>query len=523
MCKLHIYYKFGLLLIFILSISNTRYNHASSETVNHNTSDENYSADYDEYYDDSVVDQGYDNGTINTVSPEKGKVAENTRINTNPTTKQNKSLFSILLNNYRRSNFVMEPTCPKFCQCHENYKHILCNGAGLTEVPGNLPATALIIDLSQNNITELRTGDFANITKVREINLSGNQLSSISKEIFAGLSHLQRLWLNDNKIKHIEPDTFSGINDLSELDLSNNSILLNNAGPFLSQPNLLKLSCRNCSWTKLFDNTFKGLTGLQSLKLDFNDFNKKINTKAFLPLRNVTKLRLPDLKPQSVTELCNLLTAIDNISFEHFEISCFELVLGISFNESVTVVNDPAVQQKELMKTGIDEQESPQAHTFGNKEETIRGENVHTILTATSIASKPKEIKKEERKMGDRSDISNLTKPTAATRIEDEDMDSKALVSNVLSSITEVSNHSVTGSTVLPTLSTDNSHKVHISQDMINILLISIIITAIVGIIIGIICRKDVGGIKTKCCRTRKPKPKEQTHPAEEIPLNKLT
>ncbi|CAD7005061.1 unnamed protein product [Ceratitis capitata] len=327
MCKLHIYYKFGLLLIFILSISNTRYNHASSETVNHNTSDENYSADYDEYYDDSVVDQGYDNGTINTVSPEKGKVAENTRINTNPTTKQNKSLFSILLNNYRRSNFVMEPTCPKFCQCHENYKHILCNGAGLTEVPGNLPATALIIDLSQK-ITELRTGDFANITKVREINLSGNQLSSISKEIFAGLSHLQRLWLNDNKIKHIEPDTFSGINDLSELDLT-------------------------------------------------------------------------------------------------------------------------------------------------------------------------------------------------ATRIEDEDR-TLSIGINVLSSITEVSNHSVTGSTVLPTLSTDNSHK-DTFPDMINILLISIIITAIVGIIIGIICRKDVGGIKTQCCRTRKPKTKEQTHPAEEIPLNKLT
>lgn len=50
-----------------------------------------------------------------------------------------------------------------------------------------------------------------------------------------------------------------------------------------------------------------------------------------------------------------------------------------------------------------------------------------------------------------------------------------------------------------------------------------IIIIAIVGIIIGIICRKDIGGIKTKCCRTKKPDPKDQVHPTEEIPLNKLT
>jgi len=45
---------------------------------------------------------------------------------------------------------------------------------------------------------------------------------------------------------------------------------------------------------------------------------------------------------------------------------------------------------------------------------------------------------------------------------------------------------------------------------------------AVIGIVIGLICRKDIGGIKTKCCRTSKPEPKDQVHPTEEIPLNKL-
>lgn len=50
-------------------------------------------------------------------------------------------------------------------------------------------------------------------------------------------------------------------------------------------------------------------------------------------------------------------------------------------------------------------------------------------------------------------------------------------------------------------------------------------IISIIGIIIGIIFRKDVGGIKTKCCRTKKTvddKNTEPGSPGEEIPLNKL-
>lgn len=87
----------------------------------------------------------------------------------------------------------------------------------------------------------------------------------------------------------------------------------------------------------------------------------------------------------------------------------------------------------------------------------------------------------------------------------------------------------------------DEPNKVPISQETINTLLIckrqvnqqlfhltnfvlftGIMIVAVVGIVVGLICRKDIGGIKTKCCRTSKPEPKDQVHPTEEIPLNKL-
>nr|XP_014095241.1 phospholipase A2 inhibitor isoform X2 [Bactrocera oleae] len=446
-----------------------------------------------------------------------------------PTTKR----VPISLNNYTTSNQVLKPKCPKDCQCLENFKRILCNGLGLTSVPKNLPTTTLFIDLSQNNIGELYIEDFINISKVREINLNCNQLKFINKSIFDSLINLQRLRLADNKLRTIEPTTFSGTINLYDLDLSNNSILLKNDGPFLIRPGLIKFSCRNCSWTEVHDGTFSGLASLQSLKLDLNNFDKKINVKAFSPLQNVTRLWLPDLEEESVTELCNLLTAIDNIKFGHFEISCFELVLGTSFNDSI-VITDPPFIQTEISRVPI---EVPQLAITGDSAQTeetkkeirtkIKSANVTTIIpTAKTKSSNPKEIERKENKMEGVSVHSNFTNSTPASRIEDDikvKTMSTILTGNASTSLNDIANNSVEHNEIKTSDKTNKALTGHISQDMVNILLICIIIIAIVGIIIGIICRKDVGGIKTKCCRTKKPDPKDQVHPPEEIPLNKLT
>lgn len=55
-------------------------------------------------------------------------------------------------------------------------------------------------------------------------------------------------------------------------------------------------------------------------------------------------------------------------------------------------------------------------------------------------------------------------------------------------------------------------------------------IISMVALTIGIICRKDVGGIKTKCCRTQRKASNDNAmangpsgdQPPEEIPLNKI-
>lgn len=60
-----------------------------------------------------------------------------------------------------------------------------------------------------------------------------------------------------------------------------------------------------------------------------------------MPLKNLIKLRLPELDASSTEELCNLLKFIDNIGFKHFDVSCYELVLGATYNESLILATDP--------------------------------------------------------------------------------------------------------------------------------------------------------------------------------------
>lgn len=65
----------------------------------------------------------------------------------------------------------------------EDYKFVQCTHAHLTHVPLDLPKMAAIIDLSHNDIAELRAEDFANLSKVVEINLSHNLLKQVDKEV----------------------------------------------------------------------------------------------------------------------------------------------------------------------------------------------------------------------------------------------------------------------------------------------------------------------------------------------------
>ncbi|XP_023167688.1 leucine-rich repeat and transmembrane domain-containing protein 2 isoform X2 [Drosophila hydei] len=451
---MHVYYKFGLLLIFLLSvsISQTAPADKSQKGSNNNSYD-----DY-EYDDDDYVDEVHSKESSDKIQPE---IAANRQLGiaSSTTTTTFRPIFSIP----RRSSHVLEPSCPRNCLCLEDFKYVQCTNAHLTHVPLDLPKTAAIIDLSHNVISELRAEDFANLSKVVEINLNHNLIRRIDKEAFNGMERLRRLRLANNLLTKIDPDTFAAATDLALLDLSNNSIVQRTDGSFLNQPSLNEFSCSNCSWTELPEQIFMNMSALNVLRLDHNEFKRQINTRAFTPLKYIIKLKLPELDQANIEELCNLLKSIDNISFKHFDVSCFELVLGTSFNESLIQATDPPFKRV-------------------------------TGLPSTPKPATPAPPRTANR---NRNRVANETVSVAKAGV-----------------MTETSSDTPTDK--------EEPYQVPISQETINILLICIMVVAVVGIIVGLICRKDLGGIKTKCCRTSKPEPKDQVHPTEEIPLNKL-
>lgn len=65
----------------------------------------------------------------------------------------------------------------------EDFKYVQCINAQLTHVPLDLPKMVAIIDLSHNDIAELRAEDFSNLSKLVEINLSHNLLKQVDKEV----------------------------------------------------------------------------------------------------------------------------------------------------------------------------------------------------------------------------------------------------------------------------------------------------------------------------------------------------
>ncbi|XP_017842132.1 leucine-rich repeat and transmembrane domain-containing protein 2 [Drosophila busckii] len=458
---MHVYYKFGLLLIFLLSVSISHTNSAPTDKTVGSSVSNNAGEDYDDYNDDEYVgneDVAFKPNTFDiTTKLTNGPITSSTSTTTY------RPIFSIP----RRSSHILDPSCPRNCLCLEDFKFIQCTNAQLTQVPLDLPKMAAIIDLSHNSISELRAEDFANMSKVVEINLNHNLIKRLDKEAFVGLTRLRRLRLANNHLNKIDPDTFADATDLALLDLSNNTIAQRTDGSILNQPSLTDFSCSNCSWTELPEQIFMNMSALNSLRLDHNDFKRQINTRAFTPLKYIIKLKLPELEQENIEELCNLLKSIDNISFKHFDVSCFELVLGTSFNESLITATDPPFKRV----TGLPSTVKPAA----------------------------------------------VTPPRSANRNRNSKMSNETVVK------AGVMTESLGTTNANKTSGKEEPYQVPISQDTINILLFCIMGVAVVGIIIGLIFRKDVGGIKTKCCRTSKPKePMDQIHPTEEIPLNKL-
>ncbi len=128
----------------------------------------------------------------------------------------------------------------------------------LTEVPSNIPAPSVLIDLEWNQITVIKTNSFLNNSVCEDLLLSYNKIHTIESGAWTGLSSLKVLRLWNNEISVIRHNSFTHLSVLLGLSLKRNTI------------------------HSMEDGAWHGLDSLQWLHLDHNEIEVLWNSRRLI-------------------------------------------------------------------------------------------------------------------------------------------------------------------------------------------------------------------------------------------------
>ena len=126
------------------------------------------------------------------------------------------------------------------------------------------------LNLSEQNITTLKAGDFDGLSSLDSLALYKNRLRSLPAGLFSDLSALSKLDLGSNDLSSLSADLFSDLSSLSWLSLSFNKLGSLPTGIFSGVSSLNTL---NLSYNKLGSlptDLFSDLSALRTLNLSSN-------------------------------------------------------------------------------------------------------------------------------------------------------------------------------------------------------------------------------------------------------------
>ncbi|RKU22912.1 hypothetical protein C6500_02855 [Candidatus Poribacteria bacterium] len=126
------------------------------------------------------------------------------------------------------------------------------------------------LNLSEQNITTLKSGDFDGLSSLDSLALYKNELSSLPADLFFGLSSLSRLDLGSNDLSSLPADLFSELSSLSWLSLSFNKLGGLPAGIFSGPSSLNTLNLSYNKLSSLPTDLFSDLSSLRTLNLSSN-------------------------------------------------------------------------------------------------------------------------------------------------------------------------------------------------------------------------------------------------------------
>ncbi|GFO33464.1 toll-like receptor m [Plakobranchus ocellatus] len=224
----------------------------------------------------------------------------------------------------KKNNFKCPP-----CVCtvtHSNHIQAHCMGKHLKSIPSTLPKNITYLDMSRNPISHLNISEISEYTdllsfeltgerklvqvykdsvpqggsNLQQLDLSGNEISEVKDTSFKFLFSLVNLNLAKNSLQRINNMTFQGLVNLRTLDLSQNAIFHIDVGAFdcLTKLKTLNLS-HNTRFTYTYNHMpprlFIPLQDLRFLYIQGNGASSQYPNAALATLKNLQKLVIDGL------------------------------------------------------------------------------------------------------------------------------------------------------------------------------------------------------------------------------------
>ncbi|XP_028744427.1 biglycan [Peromyscus leucopus] len=102
--------------------------------------------------------------------------------------------------------------CPFGCHCH--LRVVQCSDLGLKTVPKEISPDTTLLDLQNNDISEIHKDDFKGLQHLYALVLVNNKISKIHEKAFSPLRKLQKLYISKNHLVEIPPNLPSSLVEL---------------------------------------------------------------------------------------------------------------------------------------------------------------------------------------------------------------------------------------------------------------------------------------------------------------------
>lgn len=147
-----------------------------------------------------------------------------------------------------------------------------CRGCSLSKIDAEvyqyLPHLTNL-DLGYNEIHDIATEDFSNLSMVKSIKLDGNKLWELTENVFFYTRMLRKLNLARNSLSKIHPSAFSHLKSITDLDLSYNKLEYLEIATFLPVNTTLQHLSMSGNFlnTQVLQSVLKGVPNLSELEI----------------------------------------------------------------------------------------------------------------------------------------------------------------------------------------------------------------------------------------------------------------